>query len=98
MIDKHQITGITEKDIAYLKYNYVTSELVIGGHSDCIDFIDTIVEDYIKKGGLNNEHSQRARIRYTMIINKKIYRTLKTNLKETYADGFTEIENLDRRL
>jgi len=98
MIDKHQITGITEADIAYMKYSYITGELVIGGHGDCIDFIDGIVENHIKKSGLENQHTQRGRLRYTTDMNKQKYRLLKEALTEEYADGFKKIDVLDRRL
>lgn len=96
--EKHQITGILDTDVAYMKYNYTTCECVLGGHSNCIDFIDYISGSFLGKSNPENKHSQNARIRYVYTIKKDKYRQLKTDLLETYADGFIKIDKLDRRL
>ena len=98
MVHKFEINGVTDTDVAYMKYNYTSSELVIGGHSDCIDFIDQILDEIIKKPGTKNSHKQRARLRYCVNINKAKFRKIKADLKEIYTDGFKKIDKLENRL
>ncbi len=97
-MEKHQLTGQFSHETAYMRYDYQKEVLVIGGHMDCIDFIDRIVQDYLKKPLPPNMHSQRARVRYVINISKEKYRNFKNLVYEDFSEGLQKIQNLDRRL
>ena len=98
MIEKYQTSGPLDRDFCFMKYDYVMEVLIVGGHGDCIDFIDNIVENYVSEIIPENIHKQRARVRYKFKMTKAKYRELKAQLLEAYDEGFQKIDKLDRRL
>lgn len=97
-MEKLKIMENPGNSVAFARYDYNKEIFIIGGHQDCIDFIESIITRFIQSKIPKNTHSQRARIRYKIRLSREKYRKFKNKASEHFGELFEKIANLDRRL